>query len=48
MLFNAIDKAEKLMASLGFAACLQELLSNRKERKLLNFFRLRNLNNGQL
>ena len=39
------------MASLGFVACLQELLSDRMARsflehreKLLNYFRLRNLN----
>ena len=32
------------MASLGFAACKQELLSDRRARQLLNYFRLRNLN----
>ena len=39
------------MASLGFVACLQELLCDRRARsflehreKLLNYFRLRNLN----
>ena len=32
------------MASLGFAACKQELLSDRRTRQLLNYFRLRNLN----
>ena len=32
------------MPSLGFAACLQELLSDRRARQLLNYFRLRNLN----
>ena len=37
-------QAKKLMASLGFAACLQELLSDRRARQLLNYFRLRNLN----
>ena len=37
-------QAKKLMPSLGFAACLQELLSDRKARQLLNYFRLRNLN----
>ena len=30
-------QAKKLMASLGFAACLQELLSDRRARYLLNF-----------
>ena len=38
-------QAKKLMPSLGFAACLQELLSDRRARQLLNYFRLRNLNN---
>ena len=37
-------QAKKLMPSLGFAACLQELLSDRRARQLLNYFRLRNLN----
>lgn len=37
-------QAKKLMASLGFAACKQELLSDRRTRQLLNYFRLRNLN----
>ena len=32
------------MASLGFAACKQEFLSDRRTRQLLNYFRLRNLN----
>ena len=32
------------MPSLGFAACLQELLSDCRARQLLNYFRLRNLN----
>ena len=30
-------QAKKLMASLGFAACSQELLSDRRARQLLNF-----------